>query len=143
MRRSIAKAQKDLAALQAQADAAAESSNLGSLTNTELGEQREADMTRILANQEHHQARKTRRQVRAGGPLSVKDANSLILSREIKEAEKERQRWKRRAKNAADKLAQRATKEGFGDENRDENNGWVAGDDGQPLYCIDYGPGRE
>ncbi|KAF5855728.1 hypothetical protein ETB97_008564 [Aspergillus alliaceus] len=127
MRRSITKAQKDLA---------------GSLTNTELGAQREADITSILANQEHLQARKTCRQTQSGGPLSVKDANNLIQSREIEEAGKERRKWKRKAKNATDKLAERATTEGLGDENQGENNSWVTGNNGQPLYRIDYGPGR-
>ncbi|KAF5855000.1 hypothetical protein ETB97_010343 [Aspergillus alliaceus] len=114
----------------------------GSLTNTELGAQRETDITSILADQEHLQARKTRRQVRSGGPLSVKDANNLIQSHEIEEAGKERRKWKRKAKNAAEKLAERATTEGLGDENQGENNSWVTGYNGQPLYCIDYGPGR-
>ena len=112
LRRDISKAQKSFSAFKeasavAGADAAKVSRHLdfifqGSLTQAELAAQTIADMTRILTNREQAKAPKSKRQVRTGGPLSVKDANTLIQSRDIAEAEKERRRWARDAKKQRD-----------------------------------------
>ena len=84
----------------------------------ELAAQTTADMTRILANRKRAQAPKTRRQIRTGGPLSVRDANVLIKSRDIAEAEKEKRRWARMLRKRAmkccamSKLRPRKTRKG-------------------------------
>ena len=147
LRKKISKAQKSLATFAeasatASADVAKISRHLGfifqgSLTQAELAAQTTRDMTRILANKERAQVPKTRRQIRTGGPLSVKDANTLIRSRDIAEAEKERRKWARDAKKQRDKML-------LQDQNREQENkkraaelSWETGEDGEPLYCID------
>jgi hypothetical protein len=68
----------------------------GSLIQAELGAQRADDIEHILRNREHLKEKKTRRQVKAIGPLCVKDANRLIKARAAKEVEKEWRQFKRR-----------------------------------------------
>jgi hypothetical protein len=64
----------------------------GSLIQAELSAQQGEDLSRVLRNREHLHAKKTRRQVKAIGALSVKDANRRIEAREVEETEKE---WRR------------------------------------------------
>jgi hypothetical protein len=104
LRRSINKAQNALQGLNEDLDIVSPKLNSrlerifqGSLIQAELNAQREDDISRILRNREHLKAKKTRRQVKAIGALSVKDANRRIEAREVEETEKE---WRRIRKSA-------------------------------------------
>ena len=94
-------------------------------------------MTRILANRENAKAPKTRRQIRTGGPLSVRDANALIKSRDIAEAEKERRKWARDAKKQRDEMLRNDQIKAAENRKRESKLRWETREDGQPLYSID------
>ena len=102
-----------------------------------MAAQTTADMSRILANREQAKAPKTRRQIRTGGPLSVRDANTLIQSRDIAEAEKERRRWARDAKKQRDERLRSDEIKTAENRRREASLRWETEPDGQPLYCID------
>ena len=147
LRQDITKAQKSMAALTevsaaANADAGKIARHLdfifeGSLTQAELAAQTTADMRRILANREGAQAPKTRRQIRTGGPLSVRDANALIQSRDIVEAEKERRKWARDAKKQCDEMLRNGQLQAAENQRREAELRWETGPDGELFYCID------
>ena len=141
LRKNISKVQKsfsstsnpDLAKIQRRLEAIYE----GSITQAELAAQTSADISRILTNQEAASAPKTRRQVGRGGVLSVKDCNTIIRSRDIQEAEKQRRKWERDAKKQLDEMQRHDLIRDQENRRREEALEWVPGDDGQPLYCID------
>jgi hypothetical protein len=109
----------------------------GSLTQAEIAAQASADLTRILANQEQANAPKSKRQVCKGGILAVRDSNTLIRSRDIAEAEKQRRKWEREAKKKRDEWAHQDQIREQENQGRERELEWVTGDDGKPLYCID------
>ena len=147
LRQDISKAQKSIAALKeasttASADTAKISRHLdfifqGSLTQAEMAAQTTADMSRILANREQAKVPKSRRQIRTGGPLSVRDANTLIQSRDNAEAEKERRRWARDAKKQRNEMLHNDQIKAAENERREAELRWETRPDGQTLYCID------
>ena len=147
LRQDISKAQKSLdtffeASTAASIDTAKLSRRLdfvfrGSLTQAEVGAQTSTDLTRALANRDQAQVPKTRRQIRTGGPLSVRDANSLIQSRDIAEAEKERRRWERDAKKQRNEILRNAESKATENQRREAELRWETGPDGQPLFCED------
>lgn len=147
LRQNISKAQKSIAALKeasttASADTAKIARHLdyifqGSLTQAELAAQTTEDMARILANREGARAPKTRRQIRTGGPLSVRDANALIQSRDIAEAEKERRKWTRDAKKQRDEMLRNDQLKAAENKKREAGLKWETGPDGELFYCID------
>ena len=147
LRQDISKAQKSIAALKeasttASADTAKISRHLdfifqGSLAQAEMAAQTTADMSRILANREQAKAPKTRRQIRTGGPLSIRDANALIQSRDIAEAEKERRRWARDAKKQRNEMLHNDQIKAAENERREAELRWETIPDGQTLDCID------
>jgi ribonuclease HI len=94
-------------------------------------------MSRILTNQEAANAPKSRRQVGKGGILQVRDSNTLIQSRDIVEAEKQRRRWEREAKQKRAEIDRQAAIRDQENQRKAGELEWVNGDDGQPLYCID------
>ena len=65
----------------------------GSLTQAELGAQQGDDLDRYLEASHRRKRKTTRRQVKAGGPLHIKDANRKIEEREVAEM---RAAWKQR-----------------------------------------------
>jgi hypothetical protein len=109
----------------------------GSLTQAEIAAQASTDLTRILANQEQANAPKTQRQVSKGGILTVRDSNTMIRSRDIAEAEKQRRKWAREAKQKRDEWARQDQIREQENQRRAAELDWVIGDDGQPLYTID------
>jgi hypothetical protein len=147
LRHDISKAQKSFTALsKASATASVDTAKIarhldyvfqGSLTQAELAAQTSADMTRILTNQERAQAPKTKRQIRTGGALSVRDANTLIRSREIAEAEKEKRKWARDAKKQRNEFLRQDQIREQENQRREAELSWEAEEDGEPLYCID------
>jgi hypothetical protein len=109
----------------------------GSLQQAQLAAQVSADLIRYQENQEQANVKKTKRQSSKGGALRVRDSNTLIRNRDIVEAEKQRRKYERDAKQLVAEILRR-------DEIRDQENQrreaeleWVNGDDGQPLYTID------
>ena len=147
LRQDVSKVQKSTATLkEASAAATTNAAKLerhlnfifqGSLTQAELAAQTTADMSRILANREQAKAPKTKRQIRTGGPLSVRDTNTLIKSRDIAEAEKERRRWTRDAKKQRDEMLRNDRIKAVENIKREAALRWETGPDGEPLYCID------
>ena len=112
----------------------------GSLTQAELAAQTQADITRILAHKERAAAPKSRRQIRTGGPLTVRDANTLIQSRDIEDAEKNRRQWAQNAKKQRLETMKNDEIKAAENQRREAALIWETGLDGQPLYCVDkYG----
>ena len=112
----------------------------GSLTQAELAAQTQADITRILTHKERAQAPKSRRQIRTGGPLTVRDANTLIQSRDIEDAEKKRRQWAQTAKKQRDEAMKNDEIKAAENRRIEAALVWETGLDGQPLYCVDkYG----
>ena len=147
LRHNISKVQKSFATLaEASATASANAAKIsqqldfvfqGSLTQAELAAQTSADITRILTNRERAQAPKTKRQIRTGGPLSVRDANTLIRSRDIADAEKEKRKWARNAKQQRNEMLRQDQSKEQENKKREVELSWETGEDGEPLYCID------
>jgi hypothetical protein len=109
----------------------------GSIAQAELAAQQSDDIRRLLTNQEEANAPKTKRQVGKGGVLRVRDSNTLIQSRDIADAEKERRRWEREAKQKRDEIDRQEQIKKRENQRRERELSWVTGEDGRPLYCID------
>jgi hypothetical protein len=109
----------------------------GSLQQAQLAAQVSADLIRYQENQERANAKKSKRQSSKGGVLRVRDSNTLIRNRDIVEAEKQRRKYEREAKQKRDEWAHQAQIREQENQRREAELEWVNGDDGQPLYTSD------
>jgi hypothetical protein len=109
----------------------------GSLLQAQLAAQVSADLIRYQENREQANAKKTKRQSSKGGALRVRDSNTLIRNRDIVEAEKQRRKYERDAKQLGAEMLRRAEIREQENQRREAELEWVNGDDGQPLYTID------
>jgi hypothetical protein len=109
----------------------------GSILQAQLAAQVSGDLVRLQENQEQANAKKTKRQSSKGGALRVRDSNTLIRNRDIVEAEKQRRKYEREAKQMRDEWARRDQIREQENQKREAEIEWVNGDDGQPLYAID------
>lgn len=123
----------DLAKIQRRLEAIYE----GSITQAELAAQNSVDISRILTNQEAASAPKSKRQVGKGGVLCVRDSNTLIQSRDIQEAEKQRRRWERDAKQKRAEICRQAEIRDQENQRRETEVENVTTEDGQPFFMID------
>jgi len=109
----------------------------GSLLQAQLAAQVSTDLVRYQQNQEQANAKKTKRQSSKGGALRVRDSNTLIRNRDIVEAEKQRRKYEREAKQLGAEMLRRAEIREQENQRREAELEWVNGDDGQPLFTID------
>jgi hypothetical protein len=109
----------------------------GSLQQAQLAAQVSADLIRLQENREQANAKKSKRQSSKGGALRVRDSNTLIRNRDIVEAEKQRRKYEREAKQMRDDWARQDQIREQENQRREAELEWVNGDDGQPLYTID------
>ncbi|KAJ5798978.1 uncharacterized protein N7503_006483 [Penicillium pulvis] len=82
-------------------------------------------------------AKSPKRQSSKGGALQVRDSNTLIWNRDIVEAEQQRRKYEREAKELGAEMLRRAETRDQENQRRDAEFDWVTGDDNQPLYTID------
>ncbi|KAJ6109953.1 hypothetical protein N7486_002188 [Penicillium sp. IBT 16267x] len=108
-----------------------------SILQAQLAAQVSAELIRLQESQEQANAKKSKRQSSKGGALRVRDSNNFIRNRDIVEAEKERRKYERDAKQLSAEMLRRTETMDQKNQRREAELEWVNGDDGQPLYTID------
>jgi hypothetical protein len=109
----------------------------GSLMQAELGAQFADDVEHFIKLNRRKSAPKSRRQIKAGGVLSVKDANHRIEARKVEEMKKN---WRRADREARKRLQEQTTQSTNPDadiENFEEITRMVAPNNVDNLFTID------
>jgi hypothetical protein len=147
--RSISKLQSDLQDVKDQIDTINPKIRLrtglicrGGLIQAELAAQYADDNIRMLSHKAYLGVRKTKRQIKMGGPLTALDANRHIKDRGDAEAKKTIRRAKKQAKAAAATVASISATPGAGVDATIQNDAFTTQEGVRDLFFIDSTGGR-
>ena len=114
----------------------------GGLIQANLAAQYADDNKRMLTHKAYLGVRKTKRQIKMGGPLTVLDANRYIKVRDDAEATTTIRRAKKQAKAAAATVASISTTLGAGTDTTGQNDALTTQEGVRDLFFIDSTGGR-